>query len=137
MTPEEQLELVDKHYALNAAGDHAAAEDLLTEDFFIEIPPYMPFAGVYRGKGAFRELIPIVVQTSSVTDMKFLATTVGDGYAVEIVEFTLTGHEGPPVQVAELIRFRDDRICEIRPFYFDPTPFIEAAARKQTGKPLS
>ncbi len=130
MTPEEQLELVKKHYALNAAGDRAAAEELLTDDFFIEIPPYMPFAGVYRGKGAFRELIPIVVESASVTDMKFVATTVGDGYAVEIVEFTLAGHDGPPAQVAEVISFRGNQICEIRPFYFDPAPFIEAAAQR-------
>lgn len=95
MTEEEQRELVNKHYALNAAGDRAAAEELLTDDFVIEIPPYMPFAGVYHGKAAFRELIPIVTETAAVTDTKFVATTVGDGYAVQIVEFTLAGHEGP------------------------------------------
>src|SRR5271165_1704983 len=33
MTPEEQTELVKKHYALNASGDYAAAADLLTDDF--------------------------------------------------------------------------------------------------------
>ncbi len=130
MTPEEQLKLVKKHYALNAAGDRAAAEELLTDDFFIEIPPYMPFAGIYRGKSAFRELIPIVVESASVTDMKFVATTVGDGYAVEIVEFTLAGHDGTPAQVAEVISFRGNQICEIRPFYFDPAPFLEAAAQR-------
>ena len=59
MTPEEQLELVKLHYALNGAGDYPAAQELVTDDFFITIPAYMPFAGVYRGKGAFRELIPI------------------------------------------------------------------------------
>jgi hypothetical protein len=33
MTPEEQLELVKKHYALNAAGDYPAAQELLTRRF--------------------------------------------------------------------------------------------------------
>lgn len=135
MTEEEQRELVNTHYALNAAGDRAAAEELLTDDFVIEIPAYMPFAGVYHGKGAFRELIPIVAEMAAVTDMKVVATTVGDGYAVEIVEFTLAGHEGPPPHVAEVIRFEGTQICEIRPFYFDPAPFIEAAARRDSTTP--
>ena len=130
MTPEEQLKLVQKHYALSAAGDHAAARELLTDDFSITIPPHMPFAGIYRGKDAFRELIPIVVETIAVTGMKFVATTVGGDYAVEIVEFTLADHDGP-VQVLELNRFRGNQICEIRPFYFDPAPMIAAAARRK------
>jgi ketosteroid isomerase-like protein len=134
MNSEQQLELVKKHYALSAAGDLAAAQELLTEDFVITIPSYMPFAGVYRGKGAFRELIPLVVQSVGVTGMKFVATTVGDDHAVELVEFTLAGDDGPPFQVAEVIRFRGNQICEIRPFYFDPAPMIAAAARrKATG----
>jgi ketosteroid isomerase-like protein len=130
MTPEEQRQLVNKHYSLHAAGDFTAARELLTDDFFISIPSHLPFAGVYRGKDAFRELIPIVVEAVAVTDMKFVATTVGDGCAVEIVEFTLAGHDGPPVQVAELNLFRDNKICEIRPFYSDPTPWIDTAARR-------
>ncbi|HEX5253183.1 MAG TPA: nuclear transport factor 2 family protein [Mycobacterium sp.] len=115
MTPEEQRELVQNHYALGAAGDHAAARELLTDDFSITIPPYMPFAGIYRGKDAFRELIPLVVETIAVTGMEFVATTVGDGYAVELVEFTLADHDGPPVQVLELNRFRGHHICESAP----------------------
>lgn len=131
MTPEEQLALVKKHYELNGAGDYPAAQELLTDDFFITIPSCMPFAGYYRGKDAFRKLIPIVVETVGRPDLKFVATTVGDGYAVEIVEFTLAGDDGPSTLVAELIRFRGNQICEIRPFYSDPTPFIEAAARRK------
>lgn len=35
-----------------------------------------------------------------------------------------------PIQVAEVSRFRGNRICEIRPFYLDPTPMVDAIARK-------
>jgi ketosteroid isomerase-like protein len=132
MTPEEQLELVKKHYAFNSAGDYPAAQELLTDDFFITIPSYMPFAGIYRGEGAFRELIPLVAEKVPVTGMKHVATTVGDDYVIEIVEFTLAGDTGSPFQVVEVIRFRGTQICEIRPFYFDPAPMIAAAARKST-----
>lgn len=70
MKREEQLELVRKHYALNSAGDFAAAGELLTEDFSITIPSSMPFAGTYRGKGAFRELIPIVAQAVPIVRLR-------------------------------------------------------------------
>jgi ketosteroid isomerase-like protein len=133
VTSLEQLELVKQHYALNSAGDHAAARELLTDDFSITIPSYMPFGGVYRGKDAFLDLIPIVVNAIAVAGLKFVATTVGDDYAVELVEFTLDGYDGPPVQVAEVIRFRGNLICEIRPFYFDARPMIALAAKRKAA----
>lgn len=131
MTDDEQLELVRKFYALSAAGD-PAAEELLTDDFVISIPIAMPFGGAFRGKQAFRELIPLVASTVTMTGMKFLATTVGGGYAVELVEFTLDGNPAP-VHVAEVIQFREQQICEIRPFYPDPAPWIAAGARRNAA----
>jgi len=133
MTPEEQIELVKKHYALNASGDYAAAEDLLTDDFVITIPSFLPFAGVYRGKKAFRELIPRVTESLAVVKIKSVATTVGDDHAVEVVEFTFAGDDGVTVQNTEVIRFRGQQICEIRPFYHDPVPWI-AAARLEAAR---
>jgi ketosteroid isomerase-like protein len=134
MTPEEQIDLVKRHYALNASGDYAAAEDLLTDDFFITIPSFLPFAGVYRGKKAFRELIPRVVEALAVAKIKSVATTVGDDYAVEVVEFTFAGDSGATIQNAEVIQFRGQQICEIRPFYHDPAPWIAAAARLKAAR---
>lgn len=136
MKREEQLELVRKHYALNSAGDFAAAGELLTEDFSITIPSSMPFAWTCRGKGAFRELIPIVAQAVPIVRLQPVATTVGDDYAVELVEFTLAGDDGPPFQVAGVFRFQGNHIREIRPFYFEPTPMVDAIARKAAATNL-
>ena len=33
-----------------------------------------------------------------------------------------------PAQLAELFRFRDGKVCEIRPYYFDPKPIVDAWA---------
>jgi ketosteroid isomerase-like protein len=131
VTPEEQLALVKQHYALNTAGDFDGAAELVTDDFVITIPPYMPFAGAYRGKTAMRTLIPIVVSSVSVSNVRYVATTVGDGYVAELVEFTLAGHDGPPMQAVEVNTFRGNQICEIRPYYFDATSMVEAARGKQ------
>ena len=130
MKHDEQLDLVRQHYALNFAGDHAAARELLTDDFEITIPAFMPFGGTYTGKDAFKQLIPIVVAALAVEKIEHVATTIGDGYAMELVEFTLDGHDGPPLPVAEVLRFRDGKICEIRPYYYDPFPMIALAERR-------
>lgn len=34
-----------------------------------------------------------------------------------------------------MIRFQGNHISEIRPFYFDPAPFIEAGARRDSTTP--
>ena len=133
MTPEQQLDLVKRHYALNTAGDFDGAAEFVTDDFVITIPPYMPFAGAYRGKTAMRTLIPIVVSSVSVSNVKYVATTVGDGYVAELVEFTLAGHDGPPMQAVEVNTFRGEQICEIRPYYFDATSMVDAAQAKRAG----
>lgn len=125
---EKRLAVLRRHYALNGSGNHAEARELLTDDFVITIPSFMPFGGTYRGKDAFLELIPLVRRAAKVEGLTFVATTIGGDHAVEIVEFALAGHDGPPPQVAELIRFRGKLICEIRPFYSDPYPFMADAA---------
>jgi ketosteroid isomerase-like protein len=133
MTPEQQLDLVKRHYALNSAGEFDSAAELVTDDFVITIPPYLPFAGTYRGKTAMRTLIPIVVSSVSVSTVKYVATTVGDGYVAELVEFTLAGYDGPPMQAVEVNTFRGEQICEIRPYYFDATSMVDAARAKKAG----
>ena len=50
MTNEEKLHLVKQHYALNAAGNYDAARELLTDDFSLTIPSYMPFGGTWRAR---------------------------------------------------------------------------------------
>jgi ketosteroid isomerase-like protein len=136
MTAEERRDLVGRFYKLNAQGDRDAAEQLLTDDFVITTPAYMPFGGTFRGKGAFRELIPRVASTIPLGKLEFLETTVGEEFAVELVDFALEGQEGP-LRVAEVIRFRGDEICEISPFYFDPAPWIAAGERKKAAKESS
>lgn len=124
VTSAEKLAVLRQHYALNGAGNHAAARELLTDDFVITIPAFMPFGGTYRGKDAFFELIPRVRRAAKVEGLRFIGTSISDDHAVEIVEFLLEGHKGPPPQVAEMVRFRGRLICEIRPFYSDPFPFM-------------
>ena len=88
---------------------------------------------MYRGKEAFRVLIPAVAEAVPLTNIEYVASTVGGDYVIEIVEFTLAHGHGR-VEATEVIRFRGNQICEVRPFYFDPTPMITAAARRKSAE---
>lgn len=90
----------------------------------------MPFRRTYRGKDAFLELIPIYVKALAIRKIEHIATTIGDGYAMELVEFTLDGLDDPPLAVAEIIKFHDNKICEIRPYYYDSFPMINMTQQR-------
>ena len=97
--------LIEQLYEANGKGDWSTAAGYLTEDFFVTEADTMPFAGVYHGRGALPEVLDMVL--------------AGD----------------PPVRVplAEMFRFRDGKVCEIKPYYFDPTPIVRAVQqRRQT-----
>jgi hypothetical protein len=49
MTHEEILKLVDDLYAATGVGDFDAAEELLTDDFFITEADSLPFSGDIKG----------------------------------------------------------------------------------------
>jgi hypothetical protein len=56
MTHDEIVKYVDDLYECTGVGDFDRAETMLTDDFFITEADSLPFAGVYRGKTALREL---------------------------------------------------------------------------------
>ena len=120
-------------YAATTTGNWPAAEALLTDDFFVTEAGTLPFAGTYRGRGALRELFTTVFGSVTVTGLEFKAMTQGDDTVIAVIELVL-GPDNDRVQVAELFRFRGDKVCEIRPYYFDPAPMVAAAAAHKRAK---
>jgi limonene-1,2-epoxide hydrolase len=96
----------------------------------------LPFAGVYRGPGALQKLFEIVMASAGVVGLDIHEITAGGDRVVALLDLLLEGT--PPVRVplAETFRFRDGKVCEIRPYYYDPTPIVSAVAarKKAAGK---
>lgn len=128
MTNEEKLALVESLYAKSGVGDFDAVELLLTDDFFIREADDLPMAGEYRGKTALRELYTHVFGTLKVADLEPEGMTVGGDYVVNLISFRFENPDLAPAQLAEVFRFRDDKVCEIRPYYFDAKPISDAWA---------
>ena len=128
MTEDEKLAIVAELYASTGAGDFDTAERLLTDDFFIIEAEGLPMAGEYRGKTALRGLYAHVFGTLKVADLEPEGMSVGGDYVVNLISFRFENPDLASAQLAEVFRFRGDKVCEIRPYYFDPKPIVDAWA---------
>ena len=128
MTDDEKLAIVAELYASTGAGDFDTAEMLLTDDFFIIEAEGLPMAGEYRGKTALRGLYAHVFGTLKVADLEPEGMSVGGDYVVNLISFRFENPDLASAQLAEVFRFRGDKVCEIRPYYFDPKPIVDAWA---------
>lgn len=130
MNRDQMLRLVDDLYAATGAGDFDRAEEMLTDDLVITEAAGLPMAGVYRGKGALRELYVRVMGLMDVAALDRIETTTGVDHAVTILSLRFCDPSLAPAQICELFRFRDGKVCEIRPYYFDPAQVLAASAAK-------
>jgi ketosteroid isomerase-like protein len=130
MTEQQTRQFVDDLYAATGSGDWDKAATMLTDDFFITEANMLPMAGVYRGRNALRELFGKVMGMMDVAALDHVQTTVGGDYAVSILSFRFADPALAPAHLCELFRFRDGKVCEIRPYYFDPETVIAACKAK-------
>ncbi len=129
------LAVVQALYAAAGSGDWARAEALLSDDFFIVEADTLPFAGVYRGRGALRELFAQVMGSTGVAGLDVQQFTAGGDRVVVLLDMLLAGPPQVRVPLAETFRLREGQVCEIRPYYFDPTPICAAVeARRQMAQ---
>ena len=133
MTDDEKLAIVAELYASTGAGDFDTAESLLTDDFFIIEAEGLPMAGEYRGKTALRGLYAHVFGTLKVADLEPEGMSVGGDYVVNLISFRFENPDLASAQLAEVFRFRGDKVCEIRPYYFDPKQIVDAWAYYSTA----
>lgn len=132
MTPEEIRDFVDELYGLTAVGDWENVAARLTEDFVVTEAEGLPMAGRYEGRNGLRDLYIKVMGTLDVVALDRVETTVGRDHAVTILSLRFADPSLPPAEILELFRFRDGKLAEIKPYYFDPAP-VNAAARIKSG----
>ncbi|MDF2640392.1 MAG: hypothetical protein K0R64_3376 [Novosphingobium lindaniclasticum] len=130
MSPEQMIDFVDRLYAATGAGNWEAAADMLTDDFVAHEADSLPMAGAYRGRNALQELYAKVMGMCDVVALDRIETTVGGDYAVTILSLRFADPALVPAEICERFRFRGDKCCEIKPFYYDPAPFIAACKAK-------
>ena len=103
---------------------------MLTDDFVAVEADGLPMAGRYTGKNGLKDLYVKVMGLVDVAGLDLIETTAGGGYAVTILRMTFADPALEPAELCEMFRFRDGKCCEIKPFYYDPAPFIAACKAK-------
>ncbi|MET0658066.1 MAG: nuclear transport factor 2 family protein [Steroidobacteraceae bacterium] len=121
----EMLQVVQSLYDLCQRGEWAQVEPLLTEDFYLTEATGLPFAGVYRGRSALREVFGRVFTTLDVTGLDIHDITIGEDHVVGVLDMVLAGKPQVRVAITEVFRFRDGKVCEIRPHYFDTSAIVQ------------
>jgi ketosteroid isomerase-like protein len=127
---ERNLKTVQALFAATGSGDWAKAATLLTDDLFITEADNNPFKGVYRGRNALQELFGKVMSAVSVTKMDIKQVTAGGDLVIAAVELHLSS--GGVASLCEMFRLREGKVCEIKPYYFDPKPLADAIASKRS-----
>jgi ketosteroid isomerase-like protein len=135
-TEERNIKYVRDLFAATGGGDWKTAESMLTADFLVTEADTLPFAGVYRGPGALQKLFEIVMASAGVVGLDIHEITAGGDRVVALLDLLLEGTPPLRVSLAETFRFRDGKVCEIRPYYYDQTPIVSAVAarKKAAGK---
>ncbi|HEX8446934.1 MAG TPA: nuclear transport factor 2 family protein [Sphingomonas sp.] len=118
-------------YALSAAGDWAAVRDMLDDDFCATEAPGLPYAGTFRGKDGLRALFVLVMGMMAIEAMDLIEMTAGGDWVIVLVTMRARDADGPfDIELAEATRYRDGRVIELKPFYFDPAAVHRAVAAK-------
>lgn len=131
MTPEQMQQFVTNLYAAAGAGDWDRAAGMLTDDFFVTEADCLPMAGVFRGRQALRELYTKVMTMMDVAGFDIVETCAGGDHAVTILSIRFVDPSLAPAHLCEMFRFRDGKVCEIKPYYFDPAPIVAACNAKK------
>lgn len=134
MSRDEIAAFVDELYDATGGGDWVRINSLLTEDFVVSEADSLPMAGVYRGKNALRELFEHVMSIVDVVALDRHDLLIGPDCAIAVLTMRFADPALAPAELCELFRFRDGKCCEIKPFYYDPAPFIAAVnAKRKAG----
>jgi ketosteroid isomerase-like protein len=113
----------ERFLAALAAGDFDAVGAMLDPDFVLEEAAGLPYAGTYRGVDGWRALSKAIVATWGGFRARILEVP-GEGADTLVVRLAISGRSrktGTPFEstVLELWRFRDGRLREIVPYYWD------------------
>lgn len=113
----------DRFMALLQKGDFDALGPMLDPDFVLREARGLPYAGEYHGLDGWRALSRAVSAAWAGMRLERLEY-VAEGADTLVVRFALSGKSrknGTPFEttVMELWRFRDGKLREILPYYWD------------------
>lgn len=126
MTAQEITDFVDELYAASGAGDWDHVSSMLSDDFVALEADSLPMRGAYRGRNGLKDLFNTVMGMVDVAGLERSALTIGEDCAIAVLTMRFADPDLAPAELCEMFRFRDGKCIEIKPYYFDPAPFVAA-----------
>ena len=121
------IELVRGAYEGFARGDVAAVFALLTPDSVIIEAAGLPYTGTFRGVEGMQQLLGKMMEAVEAPELHPLDFFHDDGERV-VARIRMTGRVRATgrlldTELLELWHMRDEKVVEMRPFYFDKSAF--------------
>lgn len=119
---EKLVSIVKDLYAALPKMDWATYQAHLHPEFRVVESNDLPIAGTYEGMAGFLQLIEKAFGLFSEFEPTPGAICAGDDHVMVWVEIKLTGRQSNKTittQLIEVFKFKDEKLIEIRPFYFD------------------
>ncbi len=117
-----KIDITKRLYASAVANNWEEFQQCIHPDFVIRESAALPYAGSYRGVEGFRELVRTVFTHFQRLNVEPGNYMEGDDYASAIVSLRGKGKKTGgnfETSVLELFRFKDGKVIEILPYYWD------------------
>lgn len=100
-----------------------AIGDVLHPDVLVKEPPFLPWGGEHRGIEAFFQLFGQIASRTLLEQFE-VTDIFGSGDRCMVLYRVPFRTAGEPVwmDICELYIFRDGKVVEFQPFYFDQVP---------------
>jgi len=124
------LEIVRDIYQVAARADWDTLAGYLHADFFVLTPDNIPHTGRYQGIEGFKQVFGLVFGNYEGLSLSQNAFCSGDDHVMVLLDFAGANKQtGEPfsVPMIELFRFSNDKLIEIRPFYWNTKVLIDMA----------
>lgn len=123
------IEIVQAIFAAAAAEDWDTIKSLVHDDIQVFEADSLPYAGVFRGPEEFIALIQQVAHTWDDTHHEIHHVVASGDHVINLA--TMAGRAKTTgrtfsVPMAEVWRFRDGKVSEVHPFYFDTKALHDA-----------
>ncbi len=132
MTQEQRnLATAEALYAATAIGDWDKAESMLSDSLVITEADTLPYRGLYKGKGALRELYAKVLGSAlGQATIEVKGVMAGGANVAYILE--LKTPKGHSIELVEVFYFGDNgQVVEIKPYYFNSDVVTKAVNEAQ------
>lgn len=117
-----KIKIAKRLYASAVAENWEEFEKCVHPDFVVRESAALPYAGIYKGVEGFRGLVRTVFTRFHRLNAEPGNYMEGDDYVAAIVSLRGKGKQTGgnfETSVVELFRFKDGKVIEISPYYWD------------------